>query len=76
MKKLKAHPAAAQARIEKIKFTFRKGFVLKYTNKPKPKSTNAANDSNICRRSMLNPMDVLVSLKPTYDQSRMTSPIP
>ena len=55
MKKLKAHPAAAQAKTEKTRFTFRGGLGFKYTNKPKPKFTNTANNNNSCRKPNLTP---------------------
>lgn len=48
IKKLKAHPAAAHASIEKIKLTRLLGLVFKYTKVPRAKLTkNAKNKKNL-----------------------------
>jgi len=47
MNTLKAQPAEAQARMEKVKLTRLFAFVLIYTKKPKAKFTKNANDKNI-----------------------------
>jgi hypothetical protein len=46
MKKLSAHPAAAQARIEKIRRTRLRAPAFKYTNRPNPRLTENANNRN------------------------------
>lgn len=73
MKKLNAHPAAAQANTEKIRFTFRGGLVLKYTNKPNPKFTNAAKNNNSCRKPNVTPK-IRVNFPSIYSQSARCAP--